>query len=93
MKLLIEIPEEDYERVMNENVSYNGSMHTAKAIKNGTPIPDNATNGDVINAMFPSIESRLDEKTGIMLVKWADGTAKAFKTDWWDAPYKAESGE
>lgn len=51
-------------------------------------IPDNATNGDVIKALFPNIESRLDEKTGIMLVKWVDGTTKTFKESWWNAPYK-----
>lgn len=51
-------------------------------------IPNNATNGDMIKAIFPSIESRLDEKTGIMLVKWTDGTTKTFKASWWNAPYK-----
>lgn len=51
-------------------------------------LPENPTNGDMIKAMFPFTESRLDEKTGITLVKWEDGTTKCFKTDWWNAPYK-----
>jgi len=51
-------------------------------------IPKNATNGDMIRIVFPNIESRLDEKTGVILVKWADGTTKTFKESWWNAPYK-----
>lgn len=46
------------------------------------------TNGEKIKEIFPSTDSRLDEKTGIMLVKWVDGATKCFKTDWWNAEYK-----
>lgn len=44
----------------------------------------------MIKALFPNTKSRLDEKTGITIVKWADGTSKCFKTNWWDAPYRKE---
>ena len=84
MKLIIDI-DKDYFKIINKN---GASNYPEEVIKNGTPIPDNATNGDVIKAMFPSIESRLDEKTGIMLVKWIDGATKTFKTRWWNAPYQ-----
>lgn len=57
-------------------------------IADAIPIPEGATNGDMMKAMFPNIESRLDKKTGIMLVKWTDGTTKTFKAEWWNAPYK-----
>ena len=53
-----------------------------------TTLPRNATNGDVIKALFPETKSRLDERTGIMLVKWEDGTTKCYKADWWNTPYK-----
>lgn len=46
------------------------------------------TNGEKIKEIFPSTDSRLDEKTAIMLVKWVDGTTKCFKADWWDAEYE-----
>ena len=46
------------------------------------------TNGEKIKEIFPSIDSRLDEKTGIMLVKWVDGATKCFKADWWNAEYE-----
>ena len=54
-------------------------------------IPNNPTNGDVIKAIFFNIESKLDEKTGIILVKWTDGTTKTFKASWWNTPYEVES--
>lgn len=56
-------------------------------------LPHNPTNGDTIKAMFPNIESRLDEKTGVILVKWADETTKTFKANWWNAPFKKEVEE
>ena len=46
------------------------------------------TNGEKIKEIFPSTDSRLDENTGIMLVKWVDGATKCFKADWWNAEYK-----
>lgn len=46
------------------------------------------TNGEKIKEIFPSTDSRLDEKTGIILVKWVDGATKCFKADWWNAEYK-----
>ena len=54
-------------------------------------ISPNATNGDVIMAMFPGVESEIDEKTGIVFCKWTDGNTKLFALDWWNAPYKTES--
>lgn len=95
MKLLIEIDEHNKNvidrfadgegcDILPENIF----TDLIESVENGTPIPNNATNGDVIKAMYSNIESRLDEKTGIMLIKWADGTMKTFKTIWWDAPYK-----
>lgn len=101
MKVLIELDEE----VFNEIVSADDDSHLSRAflkgsylyfkeaLQNGTFISNNATNGDMIKAMYPNIESRLDEKTGIMLIKWADGTMKTFKTIWWNAPYKADKGD
>lgn len=75
-----------------EGVSGNYEHETinmlGRAFCDSTPISDYATNGDMIKAMFPNIESRLDEKTGIVLVKWSDGTTKTFKERWWNAPYK-----
>ena len=65
-------------------------MERDEFCKDVVPVTEGATNGDMIKAMFPNIESRLDEKTGIILVKWTDGTTKTFKASWWNALYKEE---
>lgn len=51
------------------------------------------TNGEKIKEIFPNIDNRLDAKTGIMIVKWADNTTKFFKTSWWNAEYKESTIE
>lgn len=56
MQIVISISESFYDRLINMNsdndtCSFNESALVA-SIQNGTPIPDNATNGDVIKAMF-----------------------------------------
>ena len=81
MKLIIDIPEENYNQIIS---SYQGSNVRPKdyeiAIINGTPIPDNATNGDVIMAVFePNINKRHNGE---------DIEAYYFDTVWWNAPYK-----
>lgn len=46
------------------------------------PIPDNATNGDMIKAMFPN-----ELLTSITSTLWW-GDNMSFNKDWWNAPYK-----
>jgi hypothetical protein len=46
-------------------------------------IPDNATNGDVIKALFPNY--RTDEMSHSVWVGYDD---MSFRREWWDAPYK-----
>lgn len=58
--------------------------HTINAI----PIPDGATNGDMIKAMFPN--ARVDdtsEKFGQLSICTHDAKS-VFSSDWWNAPYK-----
>lgn len=53
MKLIVDIDKEKYNQIIN---SYQGSNVRPKdyeiAIINGTSIPDNATNGDVMKNLF-----------------------------------------
>ena len=45
------------------------------------PLPDNATNGDIIKAIFPEVfvtNCKLVDKVGYF----------NFDTDWWNSPYK-----
>ena len=76
MKLLIDIPEIEYNtrKIMGY---FSDNFKILKAVANGTPISDNATNGDVIKALFPNehdFETDFDEY-------------------WWNAPYQKDGKE
>ena len=69
MKLIIDIPEENYKLICSDGRPF---LPSYKWIKNGTPILDNSTNGDVIMAIFPNehdFETDFDE-------------------EWWNSPYQ-----
>ena len=56
MKLLVEIDEETYKDIKKGKVysSFRDvPQESVLAIANGTPIPDNATNGEIIDLIFP----------------------------------------
>lgn len=51
-------------------------------------IPDNATNGDMIKAMFPDLEVEIE---GNYITCWIDEHRwVGFDLSWWNAPYKKE---
>ena len=58
-----------------------------RALQNGTPIPDNATNGDVIKAIFPSGKIWKSDSY-ICLLIYGQGDAQMFDEDWWNALYQ-----
>ena len=74
MKLMIDISDSTYEAIMARDWKNAGWLFSEemKAIHDGTPIPENATNGDIIKTLFPQ---EGDFETD-------------FDTDWWNAPYK-----
>lgn len=51
---------------------------------NAIPIPDNATNGDMIKAIFPNYDE-------IELTEEYPSGKTYFSSDWWNAPYKKGS--
>ena len=53
------------------------------AIKNGTPIPDNATNGDVLISLYPNLKYTIQNGRVVTTI----GVASSFDLDWWNAPY------
>ena len=56
MKLIIDIPEEIYKASKIIDVQYEDVVQIPlEVIANGTLIPDNATNGDVMKIIFPKI--------------------------------------
>ena len=83
MKQIIDINEIAYKNATHiPSIDWNGNLLRIvnDALQNGTPIPDNATNGDVIKALFePNINKRHNGE---------DIEAYYFDTVWWNAPYQ-----
>ena len=75
MKLIIDIPEEEYKRGTLSGHFGCWSMKLHDTILNGTPIPDNTTNGDVIKLLFPNDI-------------WLQLYARRAKNVWWNTPYQ-----
>lgn len=78
MKLIIDIPEETYNDIQSRDWK-NGELIFSeewKAIHNGIPIPDNATNGDVMRAIFPNG------------VKTSIAYPRDVSKEWINAPYQ-----
>ena len=92
MKLIIDIDEDTYKDIIKNGFIYDEDNEAVThVIKNGTPIPDNPTNGDVIKAMFPYIESEtyglITSVKGLDCDKRALDPYRHFWSDWWNAPY------
>lgn len=102
MKLVIDIPEEKYEWIKknNPNVDINSIVG---AIANGTPyeerpygewipIPENATNGDVLLTMFDAaLIYGIDKENDCVTICIDNNFYQKFRYRWWYAPY--ERGE
>lgn len=60
---------------------------------NAIPIPENATNGDMIKAIFPNVKT-WDESEGALCVEFKTlNQIKIFPKYWWNAPYEKEVEE
>ncbi len=57
-----------------------------KTLCNSIPIPNNATNGDMIKALL--LNYKIEDKGGCIYVHYPDGGWIPFDRDWWYAPYK-----
>jgi len=91
MKLIIDIPEKDFHRICQEYISFSDTLEGRglPAIAEGTPIPDNATNGDVIKAIFPC--SKYNEYFADVEMKTEENDTRfksVFDRDWWDETYQ-----
>ena len=88
MKLIIEIPDKDYEKLKDGHIPFS----ILDVMQNGTPIPDNATNGDVIKAIFPKdvkVITQHDDIFGRRFIDLRVGQLDCeLDDDWWNAPYQ-----
>ncbi len=83
MKLIIDIPENNYNQIREGFYEDNCGV-MAISIIDGTPIPDNATNGDVFNAIYADIS-----RTGTVLMDDIENIiATNVNIGWWNAPYQ-----
>ena len=83
MKLIIDIPELAYDRLLGEQHIPN--MDYEYLIIHGTPIPDNATNGDVIHLLFPNTSFSVFHRGLVNQIE--------IDMNWWNAPYQKGSKE
>ena len=89
MKIMIDISEEvkkhcDMQGMMIQTIDI---VAMRKAIKSGITIPDNATNGDVIETVFPNCVA--DNDFADTVITMIDGK-QYWRKEWWNAPYKRE---
>lgn len=99
MQIVIDIDEEDF-NIMKHNVAIDnplcplGEKEMVTAVANGTPIPDNATNGDMIEKMFPNCEQK-EHMNNRYFEMYFDNDLKnasymRVSKEWWNAPYWEE---
>ena len=88
MKLIIDIPEEVLKTRYYTDYFGCGSHKLTETLDNGTPIPDNATNGDVMKAMFDVKE--IDMCNTYCVYFPEEDCSHYFFKGWWNAPYQKE---
>ena len=88
-KILIDIPDKNYNELMNNYLSVECKRKLVFAIENGTVLSDNATNGDVIKALFPNC---IYVGTCV-LNKHEDILLRDVNYNWWTSPYKEDTDD
>ena len=78
MKLIIDIPDKDYEKLKDGHIPFS----ILDVMQNGIPIAANATNGNSVIKMFCK---------GIVRVSPRKNVSVEFNKNWWNAPYQKGS--
>ena len=88
-KVAIDISDADYKSITEDYISYadTESGRVYKAIKEGTVLPDNPTNGDMIEAVLAIKEIHAMAATIFVVLR--DGQELEFNREWWFSSYKA----
>jgi hypothetical protein len=73
-----------------DDVSMEFEVLDRQPLVSAIPIPNEATNGDVIKAMFPNIECGKDELGNVFIISSAQLGYIALRESWWNAPYKRD---
>ena len=83
MQIVINIDEKEYKQIIKGN--WIGEA-MAEIFENGTVLPDNPTNGDMIKALFPNIKMWGESKD--TLDYSLGGMIHRVLKSWWNAPYE-----
>lgn len=84
MKLIIDIPYGLKDVYEHGNVTALDVEEMKRALQNGTPIPDNATNGDIVQMMFPN--ANVYEHNGG--ATYSVNNEYNFNATWWNSQYQ-----
>ena len=89
MQIIVDIPDEQYNDIIEHYNTFPNEWKKQglQAIKNGTPLPKEATNGDVIKAVTGEDFSRGASFYNHDLMICDGEDYLAFNIDWWNAPY------
>ena len=99
MKVILEIPDEEVEIINRNGFNKDGSFSfklnevVKQAIRNGVILPDNATNGDVIKAMFPNVNFGTLAQDDVIVNKDYSNNDEPqvfIPIRVWNAPYKSD---
>jgi len=92
-KILIELDDEICEETKEHSglayIIENYLWEVENAIKHGTLLPDNLTNGDMIKAMFPNLKTGADPYIPSVDIYVGGILMMRVDRNWWNAPYKA----
>lgn len=85
MKVLIDITDDEYKGIVQNNPKNFIPIDYCEVIRNGTPL--NGTNGEVLMKMFPpSVYFSSDDTYMALLTK--DCLVSCSNVDWWNAEYR-----
>lgn len=87
MKLIIDISKEDYNDIKNCNPEVE-TEYVLDLLMKGTPIPDTATKGEAILALFPKAKYKIIEHLTSVFVM--TDLTQVFDIKWWRSPFKME---
>jgi hypothetical protein len=73
-----------------DDVSMEFEVLDRQPLVSAIPIPEGATNGDMIKAMFPNIEYGKDELGNVFIISDAQLGYIAIRESRWNAPYKRD---
>ena len=63
-------------------------MTIHKSEKTAIPIPEGATNGEVIKAVFPNASQTAENDNYVYIENLDGSTPHEFFSNWWNSPYK-----